>query len=1307
MLTHYLLAGPVDINRAKAFASQFIEVEEEAFRSAQNTPSEEAPAYYVFKGKASRGFVIVSGEDRLPLLIGYADDGVIDQNNLPIQLRTLLEQYRRRVAELRKTPDTGGFRSQKVFMHKPRVIVEALTKSHWGQGKPFNDECPEIRDSKKAAVGCVATAIAQVMYYHKWPVKGQGSHSYTPPAYGSELTADFSQSTYQWAKMIDRYESRWSFSNGTFQLTPEYSVEEGSAVAKLMSDVGISVNMDYDTSENGGSGAITSYGATALKTYFDYTTRFLRRNQAMGNTFVEAIKSELDTQRPLILSGQGSGGGHAWVIDGYDENDYLHCNWGWEGLSDGFFSLNLMSPDALGTGGGAGGFNRGQGILIAVPNKAGVNTDGLIKENILVFGAGGGLDLDMFQGKDKTNLFLLQLNSYFNHSSEAFNSEVAVGIYNADNTFIDVIKTRSVQIPGTTPQGSYSGRSTYLYGRFSNYDEGTYLLRPLYKPNGANDWEIIDKANILTIEIKGDELELKDDTRKLRFKHTMSPREDVQAYTNTTGVSTIEVENLSSEYIECELGIKLVNLTTQQVYSKKLELVRLPALGKAVLHPKYKLSDLNLPAGDYALSFELYFVENIGGTPTEVAKTIENPFGAFQIKVLDANTLPKLICTGFSVEQGGEDLDTFHLTPEMIKKGDFKFSSSIQNKGTIAFSGKLTYRLKNLEDNSLINLGELENLNISAGQELAKSANFIELDIRSLNLADGTYRIELIAESNGTEINVWNASIEPYSFITKGLESLEKEIFKVTLAQVKEGGRLLFAQPINNEAFEQSFEVDTEVTLISQTSENYELKEVLLNGKNIYQVGKAIKFVLKKNSNVEPIYAKEMIALPALTADNGTLTYVGHQVGDKLAYGTEVELMATPSEGYGLATLTHNGVDIKNAKRFVLGKQNVIVASFAKEMIALPALTAKNGALTYVGHQAGDKLAYGTEVKLMATPSEGYELATLTHNGIDIKNTQRFVLGKQNVIVVSFAKQMIALPALTADNGTLIYVGHQVGDKLAYGTEVELRATPSEGYELATLTHNDIDIKSTQRFVLGKQNVIVVSFTKQMIALPALTAENGTLTYVGHQAGDKLAYGTEIKLRVTPSEGYELATFTHNGVDIKSTKRFVLGKQNVIVASFAKEMIALPALTAENGTLIYVGHQVGDKLAYGTEVELRATPSEGYELATLTHNDIDIKSIKRFVLGKQNVIVASFAKITALGELKKGDVQVFPNPARDYIKLKGFTPNEVVYLLTINGKRVLEGKVSSDGSARLNVSNLARGFYFIYSRTYTMKLELR
>lgn len=232
--------------------------------------------------------------------------------------------------------------------------VEPLLDSRWHQQEPFNLLCPPLWQGHCAA-GCVAIATAQVMRYHRWPPHGYGSHSYTCILRNGRdtvyLSADFSQSVYDWPAMLGTYYS------GSDSVA-------GMAAARLVSDVGISVDMMYGAS----SGAYTPDVLLALTTYFDYDPdmRLELRDFTPIEQWEQMIVDELDAGRPVIYSGRNSYIGHAFVIDGYNEEGYFHFNWGWGGEPNGYFPITMLNTDMLGIGTYEGGYNMRQAAIVGV-----------------------------------------------------------------------------------------------------------------------------------------------------------------------------------------------------------------------------------------------------------------------------------------------------------------------------------------------------------------------------------------------------------------------------------------------------------------------------------------------------------------------------------------------------------------------------------------------------------------------------------------------------------------------------------------------------------------------------------------------------------------------------------------------------------------------------------------------------------------------------------------------------------------------------------------------------------------------------
>ncbi len=332
---------------------------------------------YVFNVAKDEGFVIVSNDDRTEPILGYSDNGHFDPENMPENMRAWLQGYADQIAWLNEHGDEESAVATMPSLTSTPVKqpIAPLITTLWNQDAPYNDLAPYYgvsNDSyvysiteevgyKKCATGCVATAMAQVMNFNRWP-EGNSSAipSYTWENANVEL-AGLPATTFDWNNMIDYYK------NG-------YTEAEGTAVATLMRYCGQSVSMNYGPS----SGAYTREVANALKQYFDYssTTTYKDRSLYSYANWIELLYNELAQGRPMVYNGSSSGGGHAFVCDGYQSEDYFHINWGWGGQSDGYFKLSVMNPSEQGIGGSSSddGFNFGQGAIVGIQKNGGTGT---------------------------------------------------------------------------------------------------------------------------------------------------------------------------------------------------------------------------------------------------------------------------------------------------------------------------------------------------------------------------------------------------------------------------------------------------------------------------------------------------------------------------------------------------------------------------------------------------------------------------------------------------------------------------------------------------------------------------------------------------------------------------------------------------------------------------------------------------------------------------------------------------------------------------------------------------------------------
>ena len=428
--------------------------------------------YYAFN--LEQGYVIVSGDDEMTELVGYAENGFFDAENVPPQMQLWLDGYAEYVAAVQ----SGKAKARKILLSdSPSVVVEPLVSTKWNQDAPFNNFAPEYTDdnnnTQRCATGCAATAMAQIMKFHNWPEQGVGHYSYEHQSFGT-ISSNFSEHVYDWTNMIDRY------NNG------EYSNVQADAVALLMKDCGVSLNMNYGPV----SGASIYSYTPAFKNYFRYSSRTVNRSGCETAEFTKIITDELQEGRPIIYCGTGEDGGHAFVVDGYDTNYFLHVNWGWGGYSDGYFDMNYMDPTGLGIGGGSGAFKWNQGIVLARPLKDGVEPYEFIQQLCFVLfnDVQGGIFCEQEMPANKGDVVTILLRNTANLSGESFFGSLNVGVFDDSGALVTMGNEERIENNNGELLEFQSGR---LYSvdlpmtlNTAGIADGNYIVRAMSKANG-------------------------------------------------------------------------------------------------------------------------------------------------------------------------------------------------------------------------------------------------------------------------------------------------------------------------------------------------------------------------------------------------------------------------------------------------------------------------------------------------------------------------------------------------------------------------------------------------------------------------------------------------------------------------------------------------------------------------------------------------------------------------------------------------------------------------------------------------------
>ena len=442
------------------------------------------------------GFVIVSGDDRTLPILGYSLTGSIDADDMPDNMRSWLKGCELEIAAMKHSNVTV---TQTEDTSLP--AIEPMLKTTWYQTAPYNLLTPiyegdnEKLKGKHGATGCTATAMAQVMYYHQWPIEAtQPVPEYSGVNENNKIyhVEGLPATTFKWDKMLLHYDS---INPGT--------EEEQLAVAELMNYCGRALKMEYSPD---GSGTNGLFIANAVRRYFDYSksTRVAYRQDYSIDGWRDLLWNELNNNRPVPFSGATTAGGHSFVIDGYDGKGLFHVNWGWDGRSDGYFAIGLLNPKNT-TSTGAAAVDEGyvieQTAIIGMEKSTG--TEEVIPEVSDSLYIAGNLYLT---DDGKYGYRIGYTLRYFSFDFVSGHYYLGWGEKNADGTCTPFIEEKSeTELKTFKLEGHTFSVNDYTY------KDGTYKIYPMAKLANQDDatWKIIGSENqYLNAVVKDSKVEL-------------------------------------------------------------------------------------------------------------------------------------------------------------------------------------------------------------------------------------------------------------------------------------------------------------------------------------------------------------------------------------------------------------------------------------------------------------------------------------------------------------------------------------------------------------------------------------------------------------------------------------------------------------------------------------------------------------------------------------------------------------------------------------------------------------------------------
>lgn len=485
------LASPRTFSQAKAIAERKaallgIKIDSKAAAKAPSmnggTTTAVSP-YYVFPFGENKGFAIVSGDDNMPEIVGYADHGTYDVNNMPAAMAAFLNNYRATIeamkqgnaSAIKNIAEAKALRANNT--RATTAVSPLLGDIKWNQSTPYNNMCPKYDDTNLSATGCVATAMAQVMMYWKYPNELKADiQGYKTSTHELTVAGELKGQKYDWENMLPSYYSG------------NYNQTQADAVAKLMLHCGKAVEMDYGEE----SGAIVT--PDHLAKYFGYDSDLMLDLSRTCFTLAEwtaIIDKELQAKRPILYSGRTTNGGHQFVCDGSDGNGLYHINWGWGGYQDGYFDITILNPGQGGIGAGnvTDGYNRYCDMIIGIQPDNGKVDEPLAEIPSLIIeyynsnDFTSGIELTKATRNNTTEDFTITINDCWDNVYST-NTEClcGYGISDGKGGYKLISETENILMNGTR-----FGTILTINNRFS--PNGTYTIYAIYSTDNGKTWK--------------------------------------------------------------------------------------------------------------------------------------------------------------------------------------------------------------------------------------------------------------------------------------------------------------------------------------------------------------------------------------------------------------------------------------------------------------------------------------------------------------------------------------------------------------------------------------------------------------------------------------------------------------------------------------------------------------------------------------------------------------------------------------------------------------------------------------------------
>lgn len=451
--------------------------------------------YYVFPHDGNCGYTIVSGDDRMPEIVGYSTTDTYSEENMPDGMKHLMQAYEAMATALAN----GDAKAERCLAEKEALAADStyrqprvaplLADIAWGQTEPYNNLCPMYDDQRRTLNGCVPTAMAQLMIYYQYPQTLKSDiPAYQTETYQLNMPSVSAGERYDWDNMLPQYSGS------------AYTAAQANAVAKLMYHCGLSVKADY-----GPSSTSALCTPNVLVKYWGYdpdVIKFLYRKNFSLREWTAILDAELQASRPVYYSGFSPTIGHAFLCDGADGDGLYHINWGWSGWSNGYFDITILNSDYSGTESAtapADGYNYSCSMIVGIMPDNGVADAPLIETPLLkaLDNERVGCELLTTERADANGSFRLSIAADFlNDEEAAFDGYAGVGLKDENGIYLP-LNTSKIYLEGREENGSYYAPLTFEIDY--SFPKGRTRIYQIYSTDG-NTWQQCGNSDKLFYE---------------------------------------------------------------------------------------------------------------------------------------------------------------------------------------------------------------------------------------------------------------------------------------------------------------------------------------------------------------------------------------------------------------------------------------------------------------------------------------------------------------------------------------------------------------------------------------------------------------------------------------------------------------------------------------------------------------------------------------------------------------------------------------------------------------------------------------